>query len=203
MTRVQPESTTPKVATRIARWWLPHGQRTTLGRALIIALGSFVGLLGVAAISRAVVGSADALYIAAYMGAAAVLIFAAPDSPLSQPWPLLAGHLSSAAVGVTCHQLVPDLFWASVMAVALALLVMQLLRCVHPPGGAAAMVAVLGGPAVHELGYRYVLVPVGLNALVMLGVALLINNAIRGRRYPAQPQSSASGGHGSQSIGMQ
>jgi CBS domain-containing membrane protein len=177
----------PSISTRIARWWLPHGQRTTLGRALLVALGGFLGLLAVAAISRTIVGSEDAPYIAAYMGAATVLIFAAPDSPLSQPWPLIGGHVISALVGVACQQLVPDLLWASVLAVALALLVMQLLRCVHPPGGAAAMVAVLGGPSIHELGYAYALVPVGLNALVLLGLALLINNAIPGRRYPAAP----------------
>lgn len=158
---------------------------STARHALITALGCFVGLLAVATLSRAVVGSEDAPYIAAYMGAAAVLIFAAPDSPLSQPWPLLAGHMVSAVVGVTCYQLIPDLLLASVSAVALAVLVMQLLRCLHPPGGAAAMVAVLGGPAIHDLGYGYVIAPVGLNALVLLGLALLINNVLPGRRYPA------------------
>jgi CBS domain-containing membrane protein len=164
---------------------LPHEQQITLGRALITALGALVGLLVVALISRAVVGSEDAPYIAAYMGAAGVLIFAAPESPLSQPWPLLGGHLVSALIGVACWQLVPDRLWAMVLAVGLALLAMQLLRCVHPPGGAAAAVAVLGGPDIHALGYGYVLVPVGLNAVVLLGLALLINNVV-GRRYPAR-----------------
>jgi CBS-domain-containing membrane protein len=157
--------------------------------ALSTGLGCFVGLLAVGAISRAVVGSEHALYIAAYMGAAAVLIFAAPHSPLSQPWPLLGGHVVSALVGVSCRGLIPDMLLASASAVALALLAMQVLRCVHPPGGAAAMIAVLGGSAVHELGYWYVLVPVGLNALVMLVLALVINNLIPGRRYPAMPGS--------------
>ena len=159
---------------------------TILWVSSITALGAFVGLLAVALISRAVVGSADAPYIAAYMGAAAVLIFAAPHSPLCQPWALIVGHVSSALVGVTCYKLIPDPLLASVTAVALAIFVMQLLRCLHPPGGAAAMVAVLGGPAIHELGYWYALTPVGLNALVMLVVALLVNNAIPGRHYPAR-----------------
>jgi CBS domain-containing membrane protein len=156
---------------------------------LITALGSFVGLLAVAVISRALVGAEDAPYIAAYMGAAAVLIFAAPHSPLCQPWALIAGHVLSAIVGVTCYRLIPDLMIAAVSAVALAILVMQLLRCLHPPGGAAAMVAVLGGPSIHELGYGYALAPVGLNAVVLLVVALLVNNAIPGRRYPARPDT--------------
>jgi CBS domain-containing membrane protein len=168
-----------------------HEQHATLRGSLLTALGCFIGLLAVGAISRAVVGPEGAPYIAAYMGAAAVLIFAAPHSPLSQPWPLLAGHVVSALVGVTCHQLIPDLLLASASAVALAILVMQALRCLHPPGGAAAMVAVLGGPAIHELGYGYALAPVGINALVLLGLALLINNVIPGRRYPALPTESS------------
>jgi CBS domain-containing membrane protein len=169
----------------------PSHEHATLWGSLLTALGCFIGLLAVGAISRAVVGPEGAPYIAAYMGAAAVLIFAAPHSPLSQPWPLLAGHVVSALVGVTCHQLIPDLLLASASAVALAILVMQALRCLHPPGGAAAMVAVLGGPAIHELGYGYALAPVGINALVLLGLALLINNVIPGRRYPALPTESS------------
>jgi CBS domain-containing membrane protein len=173
--------------TQIQRWLLPHAQHTTFRGTLFTTLGAFVGLLAVAMISRLIVGPGDAPYIAAYMGAAAVLLFAAPQSPMAQPWPLLAGHVVSAVVGVTCYKFIPDVLLASVSAVALAILVMQLLRCVHPPGGAAAMVAVLGGSGIHELGYAYVLAPVGLNAAIMLVCALLVNNAIPGRRYPAVP----------------
>jgi CBS domain-containing membrane protein len=160
-----------------------QNERATLRVALITTLAAFVGLLAVGAISRAVLGSEDAPYIAAYMGAAAVLIFAVPQSPLCRPWAILGGHVVSALVGVTCYKLIPDPLLASASAVALAIFAMQLLRCLHPPGGAAAMIAVLGGPAIHELGYWFVLTPVGLNALVMLVVALLVNNAIPGRRY--------------------
>ncbi len=155
--------------------------------SLFAALGAFVGLFAVSIISRAVVGSADAPYIAAYMGAAAVLIFGVPESPLSQPWPLLGGHVVSAFVGVATYRFVPDVVLASAAAVSLAMLVMHLLRCLHPPGGAAALVAVLGGSGIHELGYRYAIMPVALNAVVLLGLSLLINNAIPGRRYPAAP----------------
>jgi CBS domain-containing membrane protein len=182
------DPTTPKtVRAQIRRWWLPHEQPITWRASLLTVLGCFVGLLAVGAISRAVVGSEHAPFIAAYMGAAAVLIFAAPHSPLSQPWPLLGGHVVSAFVGVTCRELIPDMLLASASAVALAILVMHALRCLHPPGGAAAMVAVVGGPDIHALGYWYVLAPVGLNALVLLGLALLINNAIPNRKYPASP----------------
>lgn len=172
----------------LARWWQPHGHAPTTGAKLLTALGSFVGLLAVAALSRVLVGHEDAPAIAAYMGAATVLLFAAPTSPMSQPWPLIGGHLVSAAIGVSCYRFITDPLLATAGAVGLAIVAMQLLGCLHPPGGAAAMVAVVGGPAIHELGYTYVLVPVGLNAAVLLGIALLVNNAIPGRRYPAKPE---------------
>lgn len=170
-----------------SRWWRPHGHHSTPRDKLLIALGSFVGLLCIAAISRAVVGREDAPTIAAYMGAATVLVFAAPTSPMSQPWPLVGGHLLSATIGVTCYRLVDDPLLATASAVGIAIFAMQLLGCLHPPGGAAAMVAVVGGPDIHALGYGYVLMPVGLNVAVMLGLALIINNLSSGRRYPARP----------------
>jgi CBS domain-containing membrane protein len=186
-TPVQDPTSIAKVRTQLQRWWLPHEPHITWRGSLLTGLGCFVGLLAVGAISRAVVGPEHALYIAAYMGAAAVLIFAAPHSPLSQPWPLLGGHVVAAFVGVTCRELIPDMLLASASAVALALVAMQALRCLHPPGGAAAMIAVVGGSDIHELGYWYVLVPVGLNALVLLALALVINNLMPDRRYPAKP----------------
>lgn len=141
---------------------------------------AFVGLLAVVVTSRAVLGDAGP-YVAAYMGAATVLVFAVPESPLARPWPLVGGHLVSALVGVTCAKVIPDPALAAASAVALAILAMQLLRCVHPPGGAAAMVAVIGGPDIRELGYLFVLWPVGLNVAVMLIASQLYALALRRR----------------------
>jgi len=101
------------------------------------------------------------------MGAAAVLLYAAPHSPLTQPWSFVGGHLISASIGVTCAHWVPDLFLASGLAVGLAIFAMHELNCLHPPGGAAALVAVIGGDQIHALGYLYVLMPVGLNVAIL------------------------------------
>jgi CBS domain-containing membrane protein len=128
----------------------------------------------------------DALVpIVASMGASAVLLFAVPHGALSQPWPLIGGHVVSAVIGVTCARLVPDHILAASLAVGLAIGAMHYLRCVHPPGGATALVAVIGGPAVTVLGYQYVLTPVAINAFVMFLVAFLFNVLFPWRRYPA------------------
>ncbi len=117
------------------------------------------------------------------MGASAVLFFAVPSSPLAQPWSILCGNIVSAFVGVTVALLVPDIFLASALAISLAIAAMMALRCLHPPSGAVALTAVLGGPAVHGLGYGFILWPVAGNSLILLILALVYNNAT-GRAYP-------------------
>jgi CBS domain-containing membrane protein len=117
------------------------------------------------------------------MGASAVLLFAVPSSPLAQPWSILCGNIVSAFVGVTVALLVPDIFLASALAISLAIAAMMALRCLHPPSGAVALTAVLGGPAVHSLGYGFILWPVAGNSLILPILALVYNNAT-GRAYP-------------------
>lgn len=128
----------------------------------------------------------DALVpIVASMGASAVLIFAVPHGALSQPWPLLGGHIVSAFIGVTCAKLIPHPTMAAALAVGLAIGAMHYLRCIHPPGGATALVAVIGGPAVTALGYQYMFTPVAINALIMFIVAVVYNGVFPWRVYPA------------------
>ena len=123
--------------------------------------------------------------LVASMGASAVLLFAVPHGPLSQPWPLMGGHLISAVIGVSCALTIANPLLAGPLAVALAIAAMHYLRCIHPPGGATALTAVAGGSSVHELGYQFVLTPVLLNALIMLITAVVVNYAFPWRRYPA------------------
>lgn len=119
------------------------------------------------------------------MGASAVLVFAVPHGMLSQPWPLLAGNLVSAVIGVSVALCVDAVYMASGLAVGLAIAAMHLLRCVHPPGGATALVAVIGGDAVRQAGYEFVLMPVLVNCLLLFVIALVYNNFFSWRRYPA------------------
>ena len=119
------------------------------------------------------------------MGASAVLLFAVPHGALSQPWPVLGGHLLSAVIGVICARSIDSPALAAACAVGFAIGAMHHFRCIHPPGGATALTAVLGGTAIHDLGFHYILMPVMANALVMLLLAVAINFCFPWRRYPA------------------
>ena len=117
------------------------------------------------------------------MGASAVLLFAVPASPLAQPWSIIGGNTISALVGIAVAHLVPDTAIAAALAVALAIAVMSLLRCLHPPGGATALIAVIGGPAVHAAGFSFAFVPVGLNSVVLIATGIAFHRLSR-RNYP-------------------
>lgn len=124
-----------------------------------------------------------AVLVLASMGASTCLLFAIPHSPLAQPWPVIGGHLVSAIVGVGCAMLIPVPVMATAAAVALAIAGMYYLRCIHPPAAGTAMLSVVGGAAVHKLGWGFVPV-VAINAGTLLLAAVVINNMIPGRRYP-------------------
>jgi CBS-domain-containing membrane protein len=88
-------------------------------------------------------------------------------------------------VGVATYQIFQDQIWlASSISVATAIALMHATKTLHPPGGATALIAVIGGDRIHDLGFLYALVPAGLGALVMLVVALVVNNMVPRRRYP-------------------
>ncbi|MDQ8038097.1 MAG: HPP family protein [Pedobacter sp.] len=145
-------------------------------------LGACLGLIITEGISHQALGSANPWFIAP-MGASAVLLFAVPASPLAQPWSIIGGNLVAAFIGVSCSLLIEDRGLAAGLAVGLSIGAMFALRCLHPPSGAIALTAVLGGPAVQALGYHFLLWPVLLDSVLLLGMALIFNNALR-RRYP-------------------
>jgi CBS domain-containing membrane protein len=147
-------------------------------------VGALVGIMLTGFTSKLALGpDVNLPLLIAPMGASAVLLFAAPTSPLAQPWSILGGNVLSALVGVTFALFVTDPIVASALAVSVAIGLMLALGCLHPPSGAVALTAVLGGPALHAEGYAFVFWPVGLNSLLLLGAALLFNN-LTGRRYP-------------------
>lgn len=148
-------------------------------------LGSFLGIGALAGLNDGLLQGTDLVLIVGSLGASAVLIFGAIKSPLAQPRNLLGGHVISACVGVTAAKLCAFAPWlAAALAVSLSIAVMHLTRTLHPPGGATALIAVIGGPKIHQLGYFYVLMPVAAGALLMLVVALAVNNLAPKRRYP-------------------
>lgn len=156
---------------------------------LVSGLGAFSGIFATFYITRAFLGDTPAsMLMVASMGASAVLLFAVPHGKLSQPWPVIGGHLISAAIGVSCALTIPDITLALPLAAGLSVLVMHYLECIHPPGGATAVSAVLGGAAIHDLGYQYILTPIGINVLVILLTAIIFNWPFPWRRYPLMSQ---------------
>lgn len=123
--------------------------------------------------------------IVAPMGASAVLVFAVPASPLAQPWPVICGNTISALAGVFCAHLIGSPHVAAGCAVGLAILAMSLTRSLHPPGGAAALTAVIGGEAVGSLGYSFAVLPVAFNAVCLVLVGVLYHR-VSGHSYPHQ-----------------
>jgi len=148
-------------------------------------IGSFLGIAAVAFINFNLLEETDLVMIIGSFGASAVLIYGAIKSPLAQPRNLVGGHLISALIGVTAYNMFHNQLWfASALSVSTAIAAMHMTKTLHPPGGATALIAVIGSPKVHDLGYLYVVIPVGLGALIMLLVALLVNNIPAKRKYP-------------------
>ena len=158
--------------------------RVSLAETLWSWLGAFLGIGAVAFLDGFLEKTDVALLIGSF-GASAVLIYGAIKSPLAQPRNLVGGHLISAVIGVTVYYLLSSLPWlAAAVAVATSIAVMHATRTLHPPGGATALIFVMGSPKIHHLGYLYVLMPVGAGVAIMLIVALLLNNLSSRRRYP-------------------
>ncbi|MFT6786922.1 MAG: CBS-domain-containing membrane protein [Pseudoalteromonas rhizosphaerae] len=151
-------------------------------------IGSFLGIYLVAIIGKSLqFDPLTNLFLIGSLGATAVLVYGAPLAEFSQPRNLIGGHVLSALVGVTVAKLLTaDLMLASALAVSLSVAVMHLTRTLHPPGGATALIAVIGGSGIQQLGYYYVVSPVLFGTTIMLLVGLLVNNLSRNpkRHYP-------------------
>lgn len=148
-------------------------------------IGAFLGISLVAFSHFNLLVGSDLMMIIGSFGASAVLIYGAIRSPLAQPRNFVGGHIISAIIGVASYQLFEAIPWlAAAFAVATAIAAMHATKTLHPPGGATALIAVIGSDKVHALGYLYVLIPVFLGALLMLIVALVVNNIPKSRKYP-------------------
>lgn len=151
---------------------------------LVSGLGALVGIVATGLLVRGLIGTgAHMPLLIAPIGAAAVLLFAVPASPMAQPWAVIGGNLVSAIVGVAVAGLSADPMLSAGLAVGGAIAAMALLRCLHPPGGAVALTAVVGGPAIHELGFGFVIAPVGLGTLLLLAMAWGFHR-FSGHSYP-------------------
>ena len=149
-------------------------------------VGSFIGIGGIAYFNSHHLVDSDTVYLIGSFGASSVLIYGNIQSPFSQPKNLVGGHLISAIIGVTIHLIFPEIIWLSAaLAVSISIVLMQITKTLHPPGGATALIAVIGSEKIKHLGYWYVLSPVLVGVLTLLFVALIVNNITENRSYPS------------------
>jgi CBS domain-containing membrane protein len=161
-----------------------------LSQRLVACLGAAVCLaLTMTVCARLPLGAADLPVIVAPLGASAVLVFAVPASPLAQPWSVVGGNVISTLVGVAAFNAIPNVTLAAGAAVAGAILIMSLMRCLHPPGGAAALTVVIGSQGIHAAGYAFAFAPVGLNSIALVSLAMFFHR-MTGHSYPHHPPAS-------------
>ena len=145
--------------------------------------GAFVGLMLVLTIAK-YIGKSSGIdeWLMASLGASALLVFALPGSPMAQPWAVIAGNTLSALVGITAANFISEPLLAIPIAAALSILGMFILRCLHPPAAAVALITVLG----HVLHYRYVLFPVMIDSVLLVMAGAIYSN-MTGKDYPNRP----------------
>ena len=154
-------------------------------------LGAFFGIGLIAFLQSQQISEIENVFLIGSFGASSVLVYGAVNSPLAQPRNLIGGHVFSALVGVTVYKLCPDILWLNAsLAVAFSIVVMQITKTMHPPGGATALIAILPSEKIQALGYWYALSPVLSGAIILLIVALIFNNIPKGRKYPHHVRQS-------------
>ncbi|RBQ29049.1 HPP family protein [Aliarcobacter vitoriensis] len=148
-------------------------------------IGSFLGILAISYFHTDFLDDTDLTLVVGSFGASAVLIYGAVNSPLAQPRNLIGGHIVSAIVGVIAYKLFySNILFASAIAVSTSIFFMQLTLTLHPPGGATALIAVIGSEQIHELGFLYVIVPIFSGAMILFLIAFIVNNIPKNRAYP-------------------
>lgn len=148
-------------------------------------IGAFLGIAIIGLVQSTQFGESDNIFLIGSFGASAVLVFGATNSPLAQPRHLLGGHIISAIIGVAVYKLCPGQLWLSAaLAVSLSIVAMQVTKTMHPPGGATALIANIGSEKIKALGFYYLFSTVLTGVLILLVIALIVNNIPKNRNYP-------------------
>lgn len=176
------------------RAFIPAPMAINSRERLRALLGGFLGVIFAASVCGFMQSnSALATALVAPLGASAVLVFAAPASPLAQPWSVVGGNTISCLIGLACALWIPIPLIAAAAAVSLSIVVMTSLRCLHPPGGAMA----LSGVLVHSAGGQFSAGTALVDSMLLVAAGILYNS-ITGRRYPHVQRATATPATGSQ-----
>jgi CBS domain-containing membrane protein len=169
-----------------SRWFHYFGQdqaQVAWNERIRSSVGALIGLFCTLALGKFLgefVGVSE--WVLASLGASALLIFVLPSSPMAQPWAVIGGNTLSALIGISCNYLFSNPLIAMPVAASSAIMGMFLLRCLHPPAAAVALIAVLG----HITHYRYAFFPVMIDSLALCMVAVAYNS-LTGKIYPTRP----------------
>ena len=174
---------------------LPDTSPLSAREALRAAVAISVAMLLTGILSTLLAPGALAPVLTASMGASAIILLALPTSPLAQPWPFIGGQLISITIGITLARWVQPPLLACGLAIFLTTFAMFRLRCLHPPGGAAALIPILAHHEAQQFGYGYLLTPVALNAILLLVLAWGLNRLL-GRAYPHSSHAPMPDPHG-------
>ncbi len=162
--------------------------RTQLSHVMWSGIGAFLGIYFISVLNQYIfMNASDTIFLVGSFGASSVLIYGVPQAELSQPRSLIGGHIISALIGITVYKYVPlETSFLSALAVSLSIVVMHFTRTLHPPGGATALIAVIGSSQIHDLGYMFVMTPIATGTLILLIIALAVNNMSKNpnRHYP-------------------
>lgn len=149
-------------------------------------IGAFLGVGLIALIQSSYLPELENILLIGSFGASSVLIFGAIQSPLAQPRNFIGGQIISRLIGVSIFKFLPDIVWITApLAVATSIIAMQITKTLHPPGGATALIAVIGTEKIKALGYFYVISPVLSGTLILFIIALIFNNMTKNRKYPS------------------
>lgn len=149
--------------------------KVSLKTAVIGFIGGFIAIGLLALLTNLT----ETVWLMAPFGASCVLVFIAWDAPLSQPRNIIGGHFISAASGLLLFHLFGSEFWVIALGVGLAIALMHLTRTTHPPAGANPIVVIMAGSS-----WSFLINPVLTGSLMIVLVALLINNLDAQRQYP-------------------
>lgn len=170
---------------RFLRFFAVDPVNLSLKGKIYSLIACFCSIFFIALITHIVTLGPEYPMIVASMGASTVILFFIPNSPLAQPWPFAGGQLSSALVGITCALYIDETASAAAVAVGGSVLVMLLLRCLHPPGAATSLAPIMAGESLTSLGYDFVIQPVAVNVVFMLVLAVFINRLVMKHNYPS------------------
>ena len=160
--------------------WL-DGVKKRFDRPQIIrTVGSFVGI-GFLGILWAFY---DLPLLVASLGSTAVTLFALPKAPAARPRSAILGQFLSAVCGWGTQYFLGSEWYACAIAVMLSLVLMVAFDCVHPPGGATALTAIL-----TPQEWTFIIAPVTVGVIFLVAVAWVTNRACE--KYEPAPEKAA------------